>query len=177
LVILAPAYSRDMPLDAPNPLPRSDGPMNAQSQTDFIANWDRQTGCPDQYEPGTSRAVWSGMMASDPVGATWGAGIRRAPQVPSWGFNKSVAARIEVPFLMISGAYDKQVAPQRVRNLFADLGTKQKVFVDLACSSHNAMWEKNHLLLFQASLQWLRDGTVEGKSAGEIRLGYSGSTP
>ncbi len=74
---------------------------------------------------------------------------------------------------MISGQHDKQVAPQRVRDLYADLAAKQKVFIDLACSSHNAMWEKNHLLLFQASLEWLKDGTVQGKQQGEIRLGYS----
>ena len=117
------------------------------------------------------------MIASDPVGATWGAGVRRAPQVPTWGFSKEVAARIDVPFLMISGAYDKQVAPQRVRDLFADLGAKQKVFIDLACSSHNAMWEKNHLLLFQASLDWLKTGTVQGRQQGEIRLGYAGGAP
>jgi chromatin segregation and condensation protein Rec8/ScpA/Scc1 (kleisin family) len=74
---------------------------------------------------------------------------------------------------MISGQHDKQVAPQRVRELYADLAAKQKVFIDLACSSHNAMWEKNHLLLFQASLEWLKDGTVQGKQQGEFRLGYS----
>jgi pimeloyl-ACP methyl ester carboxylesterase len=93
--------------------------------------------------------------------------------VPSWGFNKPVVGRLEIPFLMISGQHDKQVAPQRVRELYADLAAKQKVFIDLACSSHNAMWEKNHLLLFQASLEWLKDGTVQGKQQGEFRLGYS----
>ena len=64
------------------------------------------------------------------------------------------------------------MVPERVRQLYADLGSKQKVFIDLACSSHNAMWETNHLLLFQASLEWLRDGKVNGMSAGELRLGY-----
>ena len=73
---------------------------------------------------------------------------------------------------MISGQHDKQVAPQRVRDLFADLGSKDKVFIDLACSSHNAMWEKNHQLLFQASLEWLRDGTVQGRSNAELKIGY-----
>ena len=43
-----------------------------------------------------------------------------------------------------------------------------------ACSSHMAMWETNHLLLFQASLEWLRDGTVMGKTEGELRMGYTG---
>ena len=48
----------------------------------------------------------------------------------------NVTARLQTPY---------------VREYYEDLGSPEKVFVDLACSSHNAMWEKNHLLLFQAS--------------------------
>ena len=172
LVVLAPAYNRTGLLDAPASFPAADGSMSSQSQADFIANWDRQVGCPGQYEPAALAAIWAEMLASDPVGATWGPGVRRAPTVPTWGFNQQVAARIETPFLMVSGAHDKQVNPDRVRELYADLGSKEKVFVDLACSSHNAMWEKNHLLLFQASLEWLRDGKVDGMTAGMMKLGY-----
>ena len=172
LVVLAPAYNRAGPLEAPTPLPASNGSMTAQSHADFTANWDRQVGCPEQYEPAASVAVWSDMLSSDPVGATWGAGVRRAPQVPTWGFNQTVVARMQTAFLMVTGAHDKQVAPQRVRELYADLGSKQKVFIDLACSSHNAMWEKNHVLLFKASLEWLKDGKVNGTSVGELKLGY-----
>ncbi len=172
LVVLAPSYTRASALEAPNPLPSSNGPMTAQSLANFTANWDRQVGCPDQYEPAASTSVWSEMLASDSVGATWGAGVRRAPAVPTWGFNQAVVARMRTPFLMVSGAHDKQVAPERVRDLYADLGSKQKVFIDLACSSHNAMWERNHLLLFQASLEWLKNGTVNGISEGVLRLGY-----
>jgi fermentation-respiration switch protein FrsA (DUF1100 family) len=146
--------------------------MTAQSRADFTANWDRQVGCPDQYEPAASAAVWSDMLASDSVGATWGAGVRRAPVVPTWGFNQAVVAKMQTPFLMVTGAHDKQVAPQRVRDLYADLGSKEKVIVDLACSSHNAMWERNHLLLFKASLDWLKEGKVNGLAAGELKLGY-----
>jgi pimeloyl-ACP methyl ester carboxylesterase len=172
LVVLAPAYNRNGPLDAPSPLPSGPGAMNSQSAAEFKANWDRQVGCGDQYDPATSAAVWADMLASDPVGATWGPGVRRAPSVPTWGFNARVAASIQTPFLMISGAHDKQVPPDRVRELYADLGAPQKVFIDLACSSHNAMWERNHLLLFQASLEWLRDGKVNGASEGMMKLGY-----
>ncbi len=172
LVVLAPAYNRASPLDAPNPLPASAGPMTVQSQADFAANWDRQVGCPEQYDPTVSAEIWSEMLASDPVGATWGPGVRRAPQVPTWGFNQAVVGRMQTPFLMVAGVHDKQVAPERVRELYADLGSKQKVIVDLACSSHNAMWEKNRLLLFKASLEWLKDGKVSGMSEGELRLGY-----
>jgi hypothetical protein len=56
--------------------------------------------------------------------------------------------------------------------MYADLGSPQKVLVDLACSSHNAMWERNHLLLFRASLEWLTKGTVNGMEQGTVRLGY-----
>jgi pimeloyl-ACP methyl ester carboxylesterase len=172
LVVLAPAYNRTGLLDAPNPLPSGNAPMNVQSQADFTANWDRQVGCPDQYEPATSAAVWNDMVSSDSVGATWGKGVRRAPQVPTWGFNQAVVAKMQTPFLMVTGVHDKQVPPERVRELYADLGSKHKVFIDLACSSHNAMWEKNHLMLFRASLEWLRDGQVNGTSEGELKFGY-----
>ena len=172
LVVLAPAYSRTGPLDAPNPLPSNNAPMNVQSHADFTANWDRQVGCPNQYEPGASASVWSEMLASDPVGATWGTGVRRAPQVPTWGFNQAVVSKMQTPFLMVAGVHDKQVAPERVRELFTDLASKQKVLIDLGCSSHNAMWENNHLLLFKASLEWLRDGKVNGMSEGEVKMGY-----
>jgi pimeloyl-ACP methyl ester carboxylesterase len=172
LVVLAPAYNRAGPLEPPAPLPPGNGSMTAQSHADFTANWDRQVGCADQYDPAASNSVWSEMLASDPVGATWGAGVRRAPQVPTWGFNQAVVAKMQTPFLMVAGAHDKQVAPDRVGELYADLGSKQKVFIDLACSSHNAMWEKNHLLLFQASLEWLKDGKVGGTAEGVVRLGY-----
>ncbi len=172
LVVLAPAYNRTMPLEAPNPLPTSNGPLTAQSHADFAANWDRQVGCPAQYDPETSAVIWKDMLASDPVGATWGPGVRRAPQVPTWGFNQAVVTKMRTPFLMVAGVHDKQVMPERVRELYTDLGSTEKVFIDLACSSHNAMWEKNHVMLFEASLEWLRDGKVKGMSQGEIKLGY-----
>jgi pimeloyl-ACP methyl ester carboxylesterase len=173
LVVLAPAYGRTGMLAAPSgALPMAGGSMSSQSQTEFAANWDRQVGCAGQYDPAVSAAVWREMLLSDAVGATWGTGVRRAPQVPTWGFNQAVVAAMTTPFLMISGADDKQVPQEHVRELYTDLGSKQKVFIDLACSSHNAMWEKNHLLLFQASLEWLSEGTVGGQSQGMVKRGY-----
>jgi hypothetical protein len=76
---------------------------------------------------------------------------------------------------MVSGAHDKQVPQERVRALYGDLGSKEKVFIDLGCSSHNAMWERNHLLLFRASLEWLTQTTVNGKKDGMMQMGYADS--
>jgi pimeloyl-ACP methyl ester carboxylesterase len=172
LVLLAPAYNRAAVADAPAQVPPNGAAFNTQSRDEFIANWDRQVGCPDQYDAPARDSVWSEMLLSDPVGATWGSGVRRAPQVTSWGWTTAVVSKTQIPALMVSGAHDKQVNPDRVRELYNDFGSPKKVFVDLACSSHNAMWEKNHLLLFKASLEWLTQGSVQGKQEGMLRLGY-----
>jgi pimeloyl-ACP methyl ester carboxylesterase len=171
LVLLAPAYNRNAAAAAPK-LPADGVPMNTQSHDEFTANWNRQVGCPDQYDRAASDAVWAEMLASDPVGATWGTGVRRAPQTTTWGWTPAVVAKTNVPTLLVAGAHDKQVPPERVRDLYADLGSPEKLFVDLACSSHNAMWERNHLLLFQASLDWLTGTAVSGAKDGTSRLGY-----
>jgi len=169
MVLLAPAYNRSGP-DKQGDF--RGVAVNTQSHAEFTANWDRQVGCAEQYDKATNEAVWKEMLESDPVGATWGTGVRRAPSVPSWGWNAAVVAKTTIPTLMFSGQYDKQVNPASVRNLYADIASPKKVFVDLACSSHNAMWEKNHVAMFRASLEWLTAGTVGGKEAGEVRLGY-----
>ena len=83
-----------------------------------------------------------------------------------------MVGKTQTPTLMVAGVHDKQVPPARVRELYADLAAREKVFVDLGCSSHNAMWEKNHTILFQASLEWLTQGTVNGTKDGMLRLGY-----
>jgi pimeloyl-ACP methyl ester carboxylesterase len=172
LVLLAPAYGRGSAASPPTQLPANRAAFNTQSHTEFMANWDRQIGCPGQYDPPAAEAVWTQMLDSDPVGATWGAGVRRAPQETIRGWNQAMAASLKNPTLLVSGAHDKQVAPEGVRTLYGDLGSTQKVFVDLACSSHNALWEKNHLLLFHASLEWLTTGTVDGKETGMLQAGY-----
>jgi len=171
LVVLAPGYDRSANANAADRTLADGVPMNTQSRQEFDANWDRQVGCTDQYDRAASNSVWTEMLASDAVGATWGPGVRRAPEMTgTWP--AAMAAKLTTPFLMISGAHDKQVAPDRVRELYADAGSSEKVFVDLACSSHNAMWERNHLLLFRASAEWLTQGTVNGMKSGMLKLGY-----
>jgi pimeloyl-ACP methyl ester carboxylesterase len=172
LVLLAPAYNRNSAATAPQTLPANGAPMNTQSRVEFNANWDRQLGCPDQYDPATRESVWSAMLESDPVGATWGSGVRRAPNTTTWGWNNPAVAKMTTPTLMVAAIHDKQVNPESVRNLFADLGSKEKVLIDLGCSSHNAMWERNHRILFKSSLDWLTQGSVEGKKEGILQLGY-----
>ncbi len=60
--------------------------------------------------------------------------------------------------------------PAVVQAAYADLGTPHKVFLSMPCTSHFALWETRHLTLFRASQEWLRDGTVNGRREGELRL-------
>jgi pimeloyl-ACP methyl ester carboxylesterase len=172
LVLLAPAYGRESAAAAPA-LPRPGTVFNTQSRTEFDANWDRQIGCANQVDSKVREVVWAEMLASDPVGAKWGTGVRRAPSTTTWGFNQAVVSAMKTPTLMIAAAHDKQVTAERVRAAYDDFGSSDKVLIDLGCSSHNAMWEANHLLLFDASLEWLRDGTVSGTRRGIVQMGYA----
>jgi pimeloyl-ACP methyl ester carboxylesterase len=180
LVLLAPAYNNGAgrgagrgSAAATTPPPRG-AAFNVQTHADLVALWNRQAPCPGQYEPAALDSVWKEMLASDPVGSTWDPPARRAPVTapsPGSAWTPGMARTTKIPTLMVSGIHDGQVNPENVRNLYADIGG-DKVFVELACSSHNAMWEKNHLLLFAASREWLDKGTVNGQKNVMLKMGY-----
>ena len=172
IVLLAPAYNRAARAEPPATLPVAGPTMTKQTRRDFEANWDRQVGCADQYEAAVSAAVWTAMLESDPVGATWGPGLRRAPRLASWGWTQEVVRGTATPMLLVAGIHDAQVSPGRVREMYEDLGSEEKVLLDLGCASHNAMWETNRTLLFDASLEWLSTGSVDGVNSGVVRMGY-----
>jgi pimeloyl-ACP methyl ester carboxylesterase len=172
LVLLAPAYSANASATPPATAPAAGAAFNTQSRQEFDANWDRQVSCPGQVDPGARESVWSNMLASDPLGSTWGSGVRRAPNVTTWGWNAAMAAKVKSPTLLVAAALDVQVSAAGVSRLHTDIGAPQKLFVDLGCSSHNALWERNHLALFQASREWLERSTVNGTATGTLQLGY-----
>ncbi len=171
LVLLSPAYNRAAAAAAPS-LPNKGVVFNTQSRAEFDANWDRQIGCPGQADPVVREVVWDEMLKSDPAGAKWGSGVRRAPSTTTWGWNAAAVGGMKTPTLVVAAALDKQVLPERVRTVYDDLGADDKVLLDLGCSSHNAMWEANHLELFAASRDWLASGAVGGVKNGVVRAGY-----
>src|SRR5262249_17969767 len=86
MVLLAPAYTRSASADPPALVPAKGVTFNTQSRADLVTLWNSQTACPNQWDGATRDALWSEMLASDPVGSTWGPGVRRAPEVTSWGW-------------------------------------------------------------------------------------------
>jgi len=145
--------------------------MNTQSRQEFDANWDRQVGCTDQYDRAASNSVWTEMLASDAVGATWGPGVRRAPEMTgTWP--AAMAAKLTTPFLMISGATTSRWRRIACASCTRTPARPRRCSSISACSSHQRDVERNHLLLFQGPAEWLTQGHGNGMKSGMLKLGY-----
>jgi pimeloyl-ACP methyl ester carboxylesterase len=132
--------------------------MNLAAAPGLAASWDPQVKCPDQVDPGIRAEIWNEALVAD--GVDWAPGLRRVPPFPTWNWNRSIAERVQAPTLLIWGELDQVVPQQTVQSLFTDLQTEHKALVHLPCASHYAAWETQRLRLFQTSLEWLRDGSV-----------------
>ena len=176
LVLLAPVYDRQapstLPADAPEP-----GYAFALGWREraFNERWDSQVQCENQFDPAIRDVIWAMNLEFDPVGATWGPGVVRTPTREmhplGWGWNAELAAKVQAPTLAVSGELDGEVSPQAVRDLHADLAAPHKVFLEIACSSHYVPWESKHTLLFDASTDWLLNGSLDGAVEGSFRRG------
>lgn len=164
LVQLAPAYFRESPAE-PSAALLAGPVMTKQSRADFMNGWNRQVGCENQYDPSVAEVIFDEMLASDPVGASWGEGVRRAPRVPTFGWTPEQVAAMQTPLLMVAGLQDVQITPDRVASLYADYGGR-KLLLEMPCASHNAMWEQDAAVLFEASYQWITSGSYLGRRNG-----------
>jgi pimeloyl-ACP methyl ester carboxylesterase len=141
-------------------------PMNMTDKRDFFSDWDRQidsTNCPQQVDPSIREALWNSTIALDKLGGGWGAsGVRRSPSFTAVGWTPDLPGRVQAPTLVIRGALDDQAPEQATRALYDALGGP-KAYVTVSCGSHELVYEKQHTKLLQASAEWLRFGTYEGR--------------
>jgi pimeloyl-ACP methyl ester carboxylesterase len=172
LFLIAPGvYNRFEPSDPPPVLPEPGVPMTVQ-RVDIFPGWDAQLGCKDQFTPAIRPVISSTILEFDPQGSTWGeVGVRRSPVQTLWGWNQTFALQVEAPTLVIVGDLD---TTQGIRDLFEDLGAKQKVFVQVDCASHSLLWENQHMIMLRASEEWLRDGTFNGEPTGSFAVDVNG---
>ena len=146
-------------------------PMNITDKRDFFVAWDRQIdskNCPQQVDPSIRQALWDSTMARDKLGSGWGAsGVRRSPAFSAVGWTPDLPGRVQAPTLVIRGALDDQAPEQATRALY-DALAGAKAYVTVSCGSHELVYEKQHTKLLQASAEWLRFGSYEGRSLGSI---------
>ena len=181
LFLYAPLYDRLEPAGPPAVLPEAGVPIAIRTISGFYTTWNNQVKCANQFNPNIRNAIRSSMLDFDPLGSTWGSEeIWRAPaQNTRWGWNPQFAAQVKSPTLVILGDLDATVAPVQGTNLFADLiSAPNKVFVHIACSAHQTVWENQHMILLNASVEWLKQGTYQGyfngafavDAAGQVRI-------
>lgn len=168
LIILASSnYNRSGSSNPPATVPARGSPMTIQSRQILEEQrWFPDVQCEGQVQPGAADAAWAASIATDPVGATWGPGVMRAPNRTLWGWNAAAAGNITVPTLVMAGQFDGLLASMNL--LYADLGSSNKVLLEVACASHFYTWESQHPVVREASKQWLLHGSIVGVRNGML---------
>ncbi|MDB5809230.1 MAG: Alpha/beta hydrolase [Betaproteobacteria bacterium] len=149
-------------------------PVSLQTRDDFEnKRWDPDVRCPGQVEAGVRDAVWSSIMTWDTVGASWGPpeGVMRGRTATSFGWTPALAARVVTPTLVMVGEFDRLAER---RTVYDQLGSKDKVFLNVSCASHFMVWEKQHLALHSASLDWLMNGRLKNVRRGDFQVDPAG---
>lgn len=149
-------------------------PVSLQTREDLEkVRWDPDVRCPGQLEPGIRDVLWKAIMQWDRVGAGWGPaeGVMRGRAATRFGWPPELAARVKAPTLVMVGEFDRL---QERYQVFRQIGSRDKVFLEIACASHFALWERQHAVLHRASKEWLTHGRLEGLRRGEMRAGPDG---
>jgi len=150
-------------------------PMNLQTREDLEKKrWDPDVRCRGQLEPGIRDVVWKAIMQWDRVGASWGpeGGVMRVRAATRFGWTRALAAKVVAPVLVMAGEYDRL---EERRSVYEQLGSKDKVFMNVACASHFMLWEKQHTALHVASKEWLAHGRLKNVRRGELRVDPDGN--
>lgn len=176
-----PAKINRVMLYAPSPVikgpipekPAAGFPVQLQTRDDMERlRWDPDVRCPGQVEPGVRDAVWKSIMQWDRIGESWGKdGAMRGRVATDFGWTQELSQKVTSPTLVVVGEFDRLAER---RTVYEQIASKEKVFLDVACASHFLVWEKQHKVLHESSLEWLRDGQVKGVKNGEFRVDYDG---
>ena len=157
LVLLAPAYLRDAGQQRRRS-PAQGVRVQRATHADFTANWERQVGCPNQYEPRPT-AVLARDARVRSRRRVVGARLRRAPN-PTTVLRQGGVERMQTPTLMVAGIHDKQIVPELVRDYFADLGAQNRC-CSISAAPHITRCGRPPLLLFPRVARGAEAGTVE----------------
>jgi len=148
-------------------------PITLQTREDLEKKrWDPDVRCPGQLDPGIRDAVWKSVMEWDRVGASWGPeGVMRGRAATRFGWTPELAAKVTAPTLVMVGEFDRL---DERRNVYEQISSKDKVFLNVSCGSHFMLWEKQHTALHVASGEWLAHGRLKDVRRGEMRVNPDG---
>ena len=166
-------YSRKNPDGPPAALPAPGAPITFQTRTVGIdRRWLGTQKAQGMIEPGMPEMISALNQLVDPIGATWGPGGLRAPTRTYWGWNANGAKKVQIPTLIMVGESDDLMRSNL--ELFEDLGAQQKSFLAVAGGTHFMNWEKQRRVLHAASIDWLKNGSLQGSTTGSFRADDAG---
>lgn len=172
LVAFAPAYQRNSG-EATTAQP-SGAAFTIQNRRGFLDRWNSEVSCENQVDPEVQEVMWRQSQASDEVGATWGDGFIRRPTNAGLfgvgGWNAALAAQVRAPALLIAGDLDETVPAANVRDLYEDLGSRDKMFVLAHCASHFMHAETDYQVLQGIVLSWLVRSRAMGQRGGVLNV-------
>lgn len=174
LIFYAPNYTRTSALNPPATLPQAGFPMNLRTRPQLEDEWNGMVACENQFEPQIRDVVWNRIMDFEPVGRTWGPleGVMRVRTNSLWGWNASTSPALKIPMLLMVGKNDTLLSA--ARDLYQDIGSEDKVLLEVPCASHFLVWETQHKILHKASREWLRKGSLKGISQGVLTVDADG---
>ena len=169
MVLFAPAPTIAGPIpDAP----AAGFPLSLQTREDLeTQRWDPDVRCEGQLETGVRDAVWAAIMQWDRIGASWAGGVMRERVATRFGWTRELAGKVVAPTLVVAGEFDRI---EERRTVHAQLGSRDKVFLNVACGSHFMLWEKQRAVLHAASLEWLLYGRAGKVRRGTLRVDGTG---
>ena len=125
-------------------------------------------------EPAVVDAAVAQMLTPETVGLAWGPGVLRAPTVDLWGAARGNLERMRAPALVVGGECDPLAFPATVDALYRALGAAEKVRVRLEGAGHVVMLETGLPAFVDVASEWLREGSLEGRTEGDVRVDPAG---
>jgi pimeloyl-ACP methyl ester carboxylesterase len=176
LLIWGPTYVPDSP-DVEPPARSPQYSFTLAKAKALFKIWFEMLPCEDTFDPDIIEPIRAALRASDPLAATWGTApgeLRRvaADAQLNSRWNAALAARMAVPVLIAYGEGDTQ-APNGPE-LYAALGTPDKILLKFECGTHYLHWERNHRALHQAAADFFRRGRVAEVAAGALTVDRCG---
>jgi len=190
-IIVASGFgpSPTLPLEESPPELRPTWPMGLSDITALTGPslFQLSDACPGQRDPAIVRVLWDSIRDQDPLAAGWGStdpetgGLFRWPITIRKAFNVSQAAAIQLPVLVLDGMLDSIGKPVE---LYAALGSAQKVRVRIDCGSHSVFWEGStdpsgwggpHVTAREAVIEWFTKGTFADETNGTFRALVDGT--
>ena len=156
----------------PRRCPPAGAAMNTQSRDEFIANWDRQVGCPDQYD---SRRARFRLVGNDRIRSRRRhLGHRRAPRAASDHLGMDHRGRRENSDPHADGLRRARQAGQprpRARTLQRSRLAQESLRRSRLLLAQRHVGEEPPAAV-PGVARVAHAGTVQGKAEGMLRLGY-----